>query len=166
MRRKTALITAVALTLAPALRPQSPSGQPAATIPPIKTPVTAADLRSVQRAAEILDSLKKWNTSDTEDCPAGAAAFTLYCALAKAAEEVSGKVADRSAATQEARVTIDLMSARRYGSPLTDFNHDPATTFNDVQEFFRILRNRLTLRMSEEAPPTTHGAPPEEWRSR
>jgi hypothetical protein len=104
--------------------------------------------------------------ADTEDCATESSTFSLYCALARAAEKVNGKADDNSAAMQEARVTIDLMAARKYRSRLADFNNDPATTFTDLQEFFRILHHRLARRMDEEAPPAAQRAPLEDSNAR
>ena len=116
-----------------------------------KTPVTAADLTIAQRAASILSSPEKWNHIDTDKCPAGANKFSLYCALAKASQEVQGREDDRSAVMQEAHITADLMAPKKYRARLIDYNNDPGTSFQDVQEFFRILRNRLVRRIAEQA---------------
>lgn len=126
------------------------SGDAPATNYVAKTPVTTADLRIAERASRIVGSRTKWNRNDTDKCPAGAKAFSLYCGLEKAGREVNGKEDDRSAVMQEARITADLMAPTKYGARLVDYNNDPATTFQDVQEFFRILRNRLSRRMAEE----------------
>lgn len=123
-----------------------------------KTPVTTADLRIAARAAAIVGSRTAWNRHDADTCPAGARAFSLYCALEKAGQEVNGKEDDRSAVMQEARITVDLMAPAKYGARLVDYNNDPATTFEDVQEFFKILGNRLRRRMAEEAPNVTTAA--------
>jgi hypothetical protein len=133
------------------------SKTPDATVPP-KTPVTAADLRIAQRAAEILSSPQKWNHIDTDKCPAGARKFSLYCALEKSSQEVNGQENDRSAVMQEARITADFMAPKRYGARLVDYNNDPSTGFQDIREFFRILRNRLTRRMAEAVPGATLAA--------
>ncbi|MGA8702158.1 MAG: hypothetical protein WB625_10970 [Candidatus Sulfotelmatobacter sp.] len=57
----------------------------------------------VIRARQILNSQSKWNRADTRVCPADARTFSLYCALEKATDEVSGKFEHRGAAMQEAR---------------------------------------------------------------
>src|SRR5271169_3879297 len=69
--------------------------------------VTKADVRIVQRAREILNSPEKWNRADNRDCPATAKTFSLYCALEKATDEVSGNFEHRGAAMQEARFVIE-----------------------------------------------------------
>ena len=75
--------------------------------PDARPPVTKADVRIVQRAREILNSQSEWNRADTRVCPADAKRFSLYCALEKATDEVSGKFEHRGAAMQEARFVID-----------------------------------------------------------
>jgi hypothetical protein len=119
---------------------------------PAKTPVTTMDLAAAERAADILGSADKWNHVDTDTCPLGAKTFSLYCALEEASQEVNGQERDDSAVMQEARITADLMAPKKYAARLVDYNNDPGTSFQDIQEFFRILKNRLTRRMAEEAP--------------
>jgi hypothetical protein len=121
-------------------------------VKPVKTPVTPADLRVVDRAAALLDSPAKWDRHDPDDCPVQAKALSLPCALEQAAREVSGKVDESSAAIQEARITADLLAPKKYGGRLSGFNDDPANTFDDLRTFFHVLRNRLVRRMADEAP--------------
>ena len=52
----------------------------------------------MQRAKEILDSPAKWNRADNRVCPDTAKTFSLYCALEKATDEVSGSFEHRGAA--------------------------------------------------------------------
>jgi len=144
--RTDLLVAAVALAVAAPLRAQVPQSKPTSWS---KAPVTTSDLRIVERATQLLGSPERWSRVDTSDCVPGAAKLSLRCALAKAAEEITGRVDDQSAAMQEARVTVTLVAARDYGSRLTDYNDDPATTFADLQEFLRIVRNRLIRRMAE-----------------
>src|SRR6266851_5789330 len=108
-------ITTAALILAAALKAQTlpdkttcgPGGSDA------RPPVTKADLRIVRLAREILNSPAKWNRADTRDCPAEAKTFSIYCALAKATDEVSGNFEHRGAAMQEARFVIDEIASNR-----------------------------------------------------
>jgi hypothetical protein len=157
LRRMTIPLLVMVLILALPLAAQVAGKTPDATVPP-KTPVTAADLRIAHRAAYILSSPQKWNHIDRDKCPAGARKFSLYCALEKASQEVQVQEDDRSAVMQEARITADLMAPKKYGARLVDYNNDPSTSFQDIQEFFRILRNRLTRRIAEAAPGVTLAA--------
>jgi len=120
-----------------------------------KTPVTTDDLHIAQRATDILSSPEKWNRNDTDNCPTEATTFSLYCALQKASHEVSGKEDGDNAVMQEARITADLIAPKKYGARLAGYNNDPATSFQDVQKFFQILKNRLSRRMAAEAPGAT-----------
>lgn len=118
-----------------------------------KPPVTKYDVQIVQRAREILDSPAKWNRADTRVCPADAKTFSLYCALKRATDEVTGKFQHRGAAMQEARFVIDSVAPNRknYHHRLMDYNNDPTTTFADVQKFFRLLEDRIMERVKEES---------------
>jgi hypothetical protein len=114
--------------------------------PDAKPPLTKVDVRIMQRAREILDSPSRWNRADTRICPAGVKTFSIYCALEKATEEVTGKFQHRGAAMQEARLVIDEIAPNRknYNHRLMGYNNDPATTFADLQKFFRLLEDRMT----------------------
>ena len=121
--------------------------------PDARPPVTAADVRIAKRAREIINSQSKWNRADTRVCPADAKTFSLYCALEKATDEVTGKFEHRGAAMQEARFVIDEIAPNRkkYHHRLMDYNNDPTTTFADIQKFFRLLEERITKRLQEES---------------
>jgi hypothetical protein len=147
-------ISAVFLFFVVALSPQRLSGQAAGDDdkPDARPPVTSADVRIVQRAREILNSPSKWNRADTRVCPTDAKTFSLYCALERATNEVSGKFEHRGAAMQEARFVIDDIAPNRkiYHHRLMDYNNDPTTTFADVQKFFRLLEDRISTRLRDE----------------
>lgn len=118
----------------------------------VRPPVAKADLEIVKRARQILDSPKKWNRADTRACPAGAKTFSLYCALEKATNEVSGNFQHRDAAMQEARFAIEELAPRvkNYDHRLMGYNNDPKTTFADIEEVFRLLETRITDRLKED----------------
>ncbi len=158
MKQKTrAPIPAALLIFAAALSAQWLAGQATGSggdDPDARPPVTKADVRIAQRARQILNSQSKWNRADTRVCPAQAKTFSLYCALEKATDEVSGKFEHRGAAMQEARFVIDEIAPHRknYKHRLMDYNNDPTTTFADIQRFFRLLQDRITKRLTEESP--------------
>jgi hypothetical protein len=135
----------VLLILAIALQAQK-GGDPNA-----RPPVTKADVRIAQRAREILNSPEKWNRADNRVCPATAKTFSLYCALEKATDEVSGNFEHRGAAMQEARFVIEEVAPdwKKYDHRLMDYNNDPKTTFADIQKVFRILEERIAKRLAE-----------------
>lgn len=133
------------------LRAQSTSVQSAADDSNARPPVTRADLEIVIRARAILDSPSKWNRADNRNCPAGARTFSLYCALETATVEVGGKSEHRGAALQEARFVIDeIVVNRNYSHRLMDYNNDPTTTFQDIQEVFSIVERLIALRLKAE----------------
>ena len=115
-------------------------------------PVTQDDVRIVQRAKAILNSPAKWNRADNRECPKTAKAFSLYCAIEIASDEVSGHFEHREAAMQQARFVIDddLAKGNHYDHRLMDYNNDPRTTFADTQEFFRLLEERIATRLSRQ----------------
>ena len=118
-RKTSARMLAAFLMLAAMLTAGSRRGQTAAGAgddPEARPPVSKADVRIVQRAREILKSPSVWNRADTRDCPADARTFSLYCALEKATNEVSGKFEHRGAAMQEARFVIDEIAPNRKNS--------------------------------------------------
>jgi hypothetical protein len=120
--------------------------------PDARPPVTQADLQIVKRAREILDAPAKWNRADNRKCPAGAKTFSFYCALETATIEIGGKREHRGAALQEARFVIDEIAINRnYDHRLMDYNNDPTTTFDDIQEVFRITESLLALRLKTES---------------
>lgn len=157
MKQKTwALIPAALLIFVTALSAQWLAGQATASggdDPDARPPVTKADIQIVQRARQILNSQSNWNRADTRVCPTVAKTFSLYCALEKATDEVSGKFEHRGAAMQEARFVIDEIAPNRknYKHRLMDYNNDPTTTFADIKKFFRLLEDRITKRLTEES---------------
>jgi hypothetical protein len=120
----------------------------------VRPPVTKADLQIVKRARKILDSPEKWNRADNRVCPADAKTFSLYCALEKATDEVTGNFEHRGAAMQEARFVIDDIAPNHnnYQHRLMGYNNDPTTTFADIQKVFRLMEARITKRLADEPP--------------
>jgi len=128
---------------------KTPSPQPGDSN--VRPPVTNADLQIAKRAREILNSPAVWNRADNRECPAGARTFSLYCALAVATTEISGKAEHRGAALQEARFVIDEIAVNRnYEHRLMNYNNDSTTTFADIQEVLRIVESLITMRLKAE----------------
>ena len=135
--------------------PNAPTALPKPASAPIdseaKPAVTKADVEIVRRARQILDSSSKWNRIGTKDCPADAKTFGLYCALAKAATEITGAFDDGGPALREVRHVIDetAPNAKSYKARLVDFSNDPATTFADIQKLLQLVEERLMKRLAE-----------------
>jgi hypothetical protein len=120
----------------------------------LRPPVTEADVQIAKRAQQLLDSPQKWNRADNRVCPAGARTLSLYCALEKATDEVSGNFEHRGAAMQEARFVIEDVSpkAKDYDHRLMGYNNDLSTTFADIQNVLRLLESRIAKRLKEQTP--------------
>jgi hypothetical protein len=149
------LISVAVLIVATTLRAQAPQNNSSAPDDPdARPPVTRDDVRIVQRAKQILNSPEKWNRADNRVCPAEAETFSLYCALEKATDEVSGNFKHRGAAMQEARFVIEDVAPdwKKYDHRLMGYNNDPKTTFADIQKVFRLLEDRIAKHLKEESP--------------
>jgi len=148
-RMRTACLRIASLLLPLAAAAQVPAAQPASgDDADARPPVNAADVQVVQRARQLLDSPAKWNRADNRKCPADAKTFSLYCALETATVQSGRNFEHRGAALQEMRFVIDEITAERnYDHRLMDYNNDPATTFADIQEVFRITESLMTLRL-------------------
>jgi hypothetical protein len=147
-----------------ALVAQTPSGKSADRFsgdPDARPPVDKSDVRIVQRARQILNSPAKWNRADNRICATAAKTFSLYCALEKATDEVSGHFEHRGAAMQEARFVIEDIAphVKDYKHRLMDYNNDPKTTFADIQKVFRLIEKRINQRLRE-APSAKLTQPP------
>jgi hypothetical protein len=154
LQRTAGVLTIAMLLWGADVRAQVSESQPAAPCDAseVRPPVTKADLEIAKLAKQILDSPAKWNRADNRKCPAEAKTFSLYCALEKATDEVSGKFEHRGAAMQEARFVIDAVAPNRknYNHRLMDYNNDPATTFADIQKVFGLLEDRIAARLNED----------------
>ena len=153
MRIKILFIVAI-LLLPIVINAQTPAAQATpANDSDVRPPVTEVDLKIVKRAREILNSPSKWNRADNRVCPETAKVFSLYCALQVATKEVTAKPNHRGAALQETRFVVDEITlGRNYEHRLMNYNNDPTTTFEDVQEVLGIVERLITLRLKTEHP--------------
>jgi hypothetical protein len=56
----------------------------------------------------------------------------------------AGKMSDAEYPVMyEARQVVDLLATRKYAARLVDYNNDPATTFENLQTFFKTLEARV-----------------------
>jgi len=130
----------------------------------LRLPVTPVDLQIVLRAKQILNRPEKWDQSDTRfcrvkactnGCPTLAMTFSLYCALKRAMEEVTGGFEHRGPVMQEARFVIDEIAANRndFQHRLQGFNNSTETTFDDIQKVILLLEDRIQKRVAEQVRP-------------
>ncbi|MHB1206092.1 MAG: DUF6197 family protein [Rhodospirillaceae bacterium] len=105
---------------------------------------TSLDRSIVKRAAEILSTAEAWNRADNRKCPVDATTWSIYCAMERAAQEVTGGVHHRRPASEIVRQIIEERSAGRdYHHRLMEYNNDPATALSDVQGLFREALARI-----------------------
>ncbi|MEP6493012.1 MAG: hypothetical protein ABJF01_10070 [bacterium] len=110
--------------------------------------MSPTDLKVIERAQVLLGSASKWNRKETQRCAANAPTFGIFCALKKALEDVTGHFDNESAVLSDARSVVDFVASKEYKARLVNYNNDQATSYADVQEFFRILRNRVIRRLA------------------
>src|SRR5580704_952573 len=146
------VISIAVLMFAAGARAQLKPGQP---IPKdndddnVRPPVSKMDIEIVKRAQQILNSPAVWNRNDNRDCPKDAKKFSLYCALEKATDEVTGDFEHRGAAMQEARFVIeDVAPGRKYEHRLMGYNNDKRTTFADIQKVLQLLSEDIVKRLA------------------
>jgi hypothetical protein len=91
-------------------------------------------------AQGVLDLPAKWNHRDTRVCKTEARTFSLYCALERASEKVTGHFEHRAAALQETRFVIDEIAAdRNYEHRLMGYNSDPRSRFKDIRHVLQLV---------------------------
>jgi hypothetical protein len=120
-------------------------------------PVSANDLRTLERAAELLHSESSWNRNDDRRCDDDEAMNkrSLFCALQRASADAYGshdpaRVADhRRVALQEVRFAVeDATRGRELEHRLMDFNNLPETTLVDIQRVLARATSRVRARLS------------------
>jgi hypothetical protein len=112
-------------------------------------PVSTEDVRILDRAIELLPDERHWNRHDTRECPPGAPALSLFCALQAASIEVLGQYDHRRVALQEVRFAIERVSGgREFEHRLMDFNNLPGTTFDDIKKVLTMARENVASRLS------------------
>ena len=79
--------------------------------------------------------------------------MSLYCALDRATVEVTGHFAHRGAVMQEARFVIEDAEPKwetKYQHLLVDYNNDPHTTFQSIQNVLQSVEQRIAKRLRSE----------------
>jgi hypothetical protein len=111
-------------------------------------PVTAEDLRILQRADEILSEPSKWDRHDDRVCSPEDRTWSLYCALQKACIEVLGEYQHRRVALQEVRFAVEEATrGMELEHRLMDFNNLPSTRFEDVKKVLATATERVKTRL-------------------
>jgi hypothetical protein len=109
------------------------------TVPP-----SDLDREIITRAASILKSEAVWDRADDRQCGADDKTWSIYCAMIRATNEVTGGIHHRRPAMEVVRQIVDARSAgRKYEHRLRDYNNDPSTTLADVRSLFEEALGRL-----------------------
>ncbi len=112
-------------------------------------PVTAEDLRILQRADEILSDPAKWDRHDDRICSPEDRIWSLFCALQKASVEVLGEYQHRRVALQEVRFAVEeATKGMELEHRLMDFNNLPSTRFEDVKKVLATATERVKARLA------------------
>jgi len=102
-----------------------------------EVPPNELDQKIVHRAAAILSSESMWNRADTRKCPATATTWSIYCAMERATIEITGAFNHRRPALEVVRrIVEDRSVGRKYHHRLMEYNNDPSTHLDDVQDLF------------------------------
>ncbi len=112
-------------------------------------PVTAEDLRILDRADAILSDQARWNRQDDRTCTPEDTTWSLFCALQRASVEVLGDYDHRRAALQEVRFAIEAAApGQEFEHRLRDYNNLPTTRFEDVKAVLHVARERIADRLA------------------
>lgn len=116
-------------------------------------PVTADDLRILQKADELLGAESAWNRQDDRECADDekTGKRSLFCALHKACVDVLGDYDHRRVALQEVRFAVEEATrGQEFQHRLRDFNNLPTTRLADVKGVLHVAMTRVRSRLKNE----------------
>jgi predicted enzyme related to lactoylglutathione lyase len=116
-------------------------------------PVTADDVRILQKADELLGTEAVWNRQDDRECADDekTGKRSLFCALHKASVDVLGDYDHRRVALQEVRFAVeDVTRGQEFQHRLRDFNNLPTTRLADVKSVLQVAMTRVKARLKNE----------------
>ena len=134
-------------------QPPKPAPKLTSTSPQLEQrdlPVTAEDLRILEKAESLLSDESVWNRQDDRECQDDEATGkrSLFCALQKACIDVLGQYDHRRVALQEVRFAVeDATRGRAFEHRLRDFNNLPETGLVDIKRVLRVAKERVTSRL-------------------
>jgi hypothetical protein len=159
-RRVGVTLFAALILAAPSVQYLEAQSQPAPQAPQITPsspqveerdqPVTADDLRILEKAQELLKDEAVWNRQDDRECKDDEASGkrSLFCALQKACIDVLGRYDHRRVALQEVRFAVeDATRGREFEHRLRDFNNLPETRLADITRVLRVAAERVKSRL-------------------
>lgn len=116
-------------------------------------PVTADDLRILQKADELLSAESVWNRQDDRECEDDekTGKRSLFCALHEACVEVLGDYDHRRVALQEVRFAVEEATrGQEFQHRLRDFNNLPTTRLADIKGVLQVAIARVKARVKDE----------------
>ena len=112
--------------------------------PAASVPASDLDRDIITRAAAMLNSEAVWDRADDRVCGKDDKTWSIYCAMIRATEEVTGGIHHRRPAMEVVRQVVDRRSSgRSYQHRLRDYNNDKTTTLADVRSLFQEALARL-----------------------
>lgn len=108
--------------------------------PPSPTP---EDLAILDGARVLLAGGAAWNHDGDRFCTLEQDSWNLFCALWRSSWDVLGTYQHRRPALEAVRKAIEEVSGRDWPHRLQDFNNDPATTFDDIEEVLLLAGERV-----------------------
>ena len=112
-------------------------------------PVTAEDLRILDRADAILGDSTKWNRKDDRTCMPEDTTWSLFCALQRGSIEVLGTYDHRRVALQEVRFAVEEAApSQAFEHRLRDYNNLSTTRFEDIKAVLHVARKRVADRLA------------------
>ena len=108
-------------------------------------PPSDLDREIVIRAASILSTESVWDRADDRRCSSDDRTWSIYCAMIRATEEITGGTHHRRPAMEAVRQIVSARSAGRgYEHRLRDYNNDPSTRLADVRSLFEEALSTMT----------------------
>jgi hypothetical protein len=112
-------------------------------------PVTGEDLKTLERADQILKSAAVWNRHDTRECKPRDKTWSLFCAMEKASLDVLGEYRHREVALQEVRFAVeDATKGIEFEHRMMDYNNLETTNFEDIKKILAVATGRVRARLA------------------
>ena len=109
----------------------------------VEAPPSNTDREILIKAEQYLSNQSVWDKYDDRNCD-GKTLISLYCALARATQDIMGSYQHRQPVMQIVRRIIqNTWPDRLSGHRLMDFNNHQETSFRDIQRLFELTELEL-----------------------
>lgn len=114
-------------------------------------PAADVDAQILIRATEILINEQVWDRHDDRVCDDEDTTWSLFCALKRASNELTGVYEHRRVALQEVRFAIEEASeGEEFAHRLRDFNN--TRSFEEVKQVLAVALARVETRLEQATP--------------